>query len=91
MKINKTLSTLALISVITLSGCNEETNPTDNSDIQVNATTLSSEEAKLVEEYIKPQGRFKHLFKPENKHLIEKLQGHVDSEWEKLLKLCGEK
>ncbi len=44
-----------------------------------------------VEEYMKPQGRFKHLFKPENKHMIEKIQAHVDSEWDKLLKLCGEK
>jgi len=41
-----------------------------------------------VEKYMKPQGRFKHLFKPENKHIINLIQKHVDSEWEKLLKLC---
>lgn len=40
-----------------------------------------------VEEYMKTQGRFKHLFKPENKPIIEKIQAHVDSEWEKLVKL----
>ncbi len=43
-----------------------------------------------VTEYIKTQGRFKHLLKPENKALIDKIQQHVDSEWEKLLKLCEE-
>ncbi len=41
-----------------------------------------------VAEFIKAQGRFKHLLKPENKHIIEKIQEHVDSEWEKLMDLC---
>jgi len=41
-----------------------------------------------VLEYIKTQGRFKHLLKPENKHIVEKIQAHVDSEWKKLVKLC---
>ncbi|MCD6590589.1 MAG: pyruvate ferredoxin oxidoreductase [Candidatus Aenigmarchaeota archaeon] len=39
-----------------------------------------------VEEFLKTQGRFKHLFKPENKHLIEKIQKHIDEGWERLLK-----
>jgi len=43
-----------------------------------------------VIEYIKTQGRFKHLLKPENKHILDKIQENVNSEWEKLLKLCGE-
>lgn len=42
-------------------------------------------------EFIKYQKRYKHLLKPENKHLLDKLQEHVNKEWEKLLKLCGEK
>ena len=42
---------------------------------------------KPVEEFLKPQGRFKHLFKEENKRILEKIQKHVDSEWDKLLKL----
>ncbi|MBD3204526.1 pyruvate ferredoxin oxidoreductase [Candidatus Woesearchaeota archaeon] len=42
-----------------------------------------------VTEFLKSQGRFRHLFKPENKHVLEKIQDHVDKEWEKLLKLCG--
>lgn len=44
-----------------------------------------------IEKYMKPQGRFKHLFKEDNKHIIEKIQANVDNEWEKLLKLCGER
>tara|TARA_Y100000034_G_scaffold35645_2_gene43747 strand:- start:8212 stop:9141 length:930 start_codon:yes stop_codon:yes gene_type:complete len=43
---------------------------------------------KPIEEWLKPQGRFRHLFKPENKHIIEKIQKRVDSEFEKLKKLC---
>lgn len=41
-----------------------------------------------VSDYMEPQGRFKHLFKPENKQIIDKIQTHVDSEWKTLLKLC---
>ncbi|MBW2974249.1 pyruvate ferredoxin oxidoreductase [Candidatus Woesearchaeota archaeon] len=41
-----------------------------------------------VTEYMKTQGRFKHLLKPENKPIVDKIQGHVNSEWEKLVKLC---
>jgi pyruvate ferredoxin oxidoreductase beta subunit len=43
-----------------------------------------------VIEYLKPQGRFKHLFTNENKHLIEDIQADVDKKWEELLKKCGE-
>ncbi len=43
-----------------------------------------------VEEYLRPQGRFKHLFKPGNEHLIEDIQKEVDKKWEALLKKCGE-
>lgn len=42
-----------------------------------------------VEDWLKTQGRFKHLFKPENKHLIEKIQAHVDKKWNELLEKCG--
>jgi pyruvate ferredoxin oxidoreductase beta subunit len=43
-----------------------------------------------IEEFLKPQGRFKHLFKDKNRHLIDELQQEVDSRWERLLKLAGE-
>ena len=45
---------------------------------------------KPVEEWLKKQGRFKHLFKPGNEHLIEDFQREVDKRWEMLLKKCGE-
>ncbi|MCQ2492400.1 MAG: thiamine pyrophosphate-dependent enzyme [Lachnospiraceae bacterium] len=41
-----------------------------------------------VEEFLVKQGRFKHLFKPENEHLIEEFQMEVDRRWENLLKRC---
>lgn len=47
-------------------------------------------EKKPVEFFLKPQGRFKHFFKPGNEHLLQKMQEHIDREWEKLLKRCGE-
>ena len=40
-----------------------------------------------VAEWMKKQGRFKHLFKPGNEHLLAESQAWVDREWEKLLKL----
>jgi pyruvate ferredoxin oxidoreductase beta subunit len=41
-----------------------------------------------ITEWLKPQGRFKHLFRPENKAVLEKIQKHVDMEWAKVKKLC---
>ncbi len=44
---------------------------------------------KPVEEYLKLQGRFRHMFKPENKWMIDKFQEWVDKQWEVLLKRAG--
>jgi len=44
---------------------------------------------KPVEEYLKVQGRFKHLFLPENRHLIDEIQAEVDKNWEELKRKCG--
>ncbi|NIM46073.1 MAG: pyruvate ferredoxin oxidoreductase [Nitrososphaeria archaeon] len=41
-----------------------------------------------VEEYLKGQGRFRHLFKPEFKHVVEDIQKNVDERWRRLLRLC---
>jgi len=41
-----------------------------------------------VEEYLKAQGRFAHMFKPGNEWMIEQTQKEVDRNWEELLKLC---
>jgi pyruvate ferredoxin oxidoreductase beta subunit len=42
-----------------------------------------------VEEYLKVQGRFKHLFLPENRHLIDEMQAEVDKNWEELKRKCN--
>jgi pyruvate ferredoxin oxidoreductase beta subunit len=44
-----------------------------------------------VVDFIKPQRRFKHLFVPGNEKFLGEIQRRVDEEWEKLLRLCGEK
>ena len=42
-----------------------------------------------IEEFLKLQGRFKHLFKPENEYLIEAFQAEVDRRWEELQERCA--
>lgn len=41
-----------------------------------------------IEDFLKSQGRFKHLFKAGNEHLIEEFQIEVDRRWEELLRRC---
>jgi pyruvate ferredoxin oxidoreductase beta subunit len=41
-----------------------------------------------IEEWLKPQGRFKHLFQPENRDIIAMLQEDVDRKWEELNRLA---
>lgn len=41
-----------------------------------------------VEDYMKKQGRFKHLFKKDNEWMIEEAQKYVDEKWEALLAKC---
>jgi len=45
-------------------------------------------EAKPIEEWLKPQGRFKHLFAPGNEQLLAEVQADVDRNWEKVLARC---
>lgn len=52
------------------------------------AIALKPEKKKPVDVYLKTQGRFRHLFKPENKHVLEEIQNEVDRRWQKLLKDC---
>ncbi|KON28165.1 pyruvate ferredoxin oxidoreductase [miscellaneous Crenarchaeota group archaeon SMTZ-80] len=40
-----------------------------------------------VEEFLKAQGRFKHLFKPEYSNEIQEIQEFVDKNWDRLEKL----
>jgi pyruvate ferredoxin oxidoreductase beta subunit len=47
--------------------------------------TYKPKEKKPLEEWLKIQGRFKHLFKPKNEWIIKEMQEQVDKEWEALL------
>jgi pyruvate ferredoxin oxidoreductase beta subunit len=42
-----------------------------------------------VEEFLKPQGRFKHLFSPENAELLAEVQAEVDRNFDYVLRRCG--
>jgi len=37
-----------------------------------------------VEDYLAAQGRYKHLFKPENRHVIDRIQKEINEKWEYL-------
>jgi len=56
----------------------------ENGKVHIN---YKPKQRKPIEEFLKGQGRFRHLFKPENKHVIEEMQKMIDEEWERLLKL----
>lgn len=43
-------------------------------------------EKKPVEEWLKQQKRFEHLFKDENREVVNRLQQYVDERWNELLK-----
>lgn len=47
----------------------------------------ATENRKPIEEFLKTQGRFKHLFKDKNKEVIKEMQKIVDDEWQKLVDL----
>ncbi len=42
-------------------------------------------EKKPIEEWLKMQGRFRHLFEPKNRHIIGELQAETDRIWSDLL------
>ena len=50
--------------------------------------TYKPKQRKSIEEFLKVQGRFKHLFTEQNKHLIAEIQKEIDSNWTRLEHLC---
>ena len=50
----------------------------------VTKITFKPKGKKPVVDFLKTQGRFKHLFSPENEWLLKKFQENVDKEWERL-------
>jgi pyruvate ferredoxin oxidoreductase beta subunit len=51
------------------------------------SVSYKPKEKKPVREWLKSQGRFRHLFSPKNEYLIEEIQQDVDRKWERLLSL----
>jgi pyruvate ferredoxin oxidoreductase beta subunit len=49
---------------------------------------LAPQKKKPVSDYLKGQGRFRHLFTPKNSHVLDEVQRITDERWEKLLKKC---
>jgi pyruvate ferredoxin oxidoreductase beta subunit len=52
--------------------------------------TVKVHNRKPVEEFLKPQGRFKHLFAPGNEALLAEIQADVDRSWDQLLARCSQ-
>jgi len=50
---------------------------------------LAPQKKKPVKEYLQVQGRFRHLFTPQNEKVIDEIQRHTDEKWKQLLKKCG--
>ncbi len=48
--------------------------------------TMKPKEKKPLIEFLKPQGRFKHMFAPENIWMLKQAQEYVDAEWARLQK-----
>jgi pyruvate ferredoxin oxidoreductase beta subunit len=51
---------------------------------------LAPQRKKPVADYLRGQGRFRHMFKPQNKDLLKEVQRVTDERWERVLKNCGE-
>ncbi|MHB0856037.1 MAG: thiamine pyrophosphate-dependent enzyme [Anaerolineae bacterium] len=57
-------------------------------EIENGKTTVNYKprEKLAVSEWFNAQGRFRHLFRPANKGLLDEIQAKIDQEWEQLLK-----
>ncbi|RMF98509.1 MAG: pyruvate ferredoxin oxidoreductase [Candidatus Schekmanbacteria bacterium] len=56
----------------------------ENGKLKIN---VKPKEKKPIEEWLKYQGRFSHLKRPENRHVIDEIQQIIDRDWERLLTL----
>jgi pyruvate ferredoxin oxidoreductase beta subunit len=50
---------------------------------------LAPQKKKPVTEYLKGQGRFRHMLKPQGKKVLEEVQRITDERWQRLLAKCG--
>jgi pyruvate ferredoxin oxidoreductase beta subunit len=53
------------------------------------AIALKPERKKSVREYLQLQGRFRHLFTPKYKDIINEIQRITDERWQRLVKNCA--
>ncbi len=49
---------------------------------------IRPKQRKPIIEWIKSQGRYKHLLKEENKHIVERIQKEIDDYWKYLEGMC---
>jgi pyruvate ferredoxin oxidoreductase beta subunit len=56
----------------------------ENGKVRIN---IKVTKPRPLEEFLEVQGRFRHLFEPENKHILEILKQQVEENWNRLLKL----
>lgn len=52
--------------------------------------SVNVRDPKAIEDWLKPQGRYKHLFAPGNERLLAEVQEDVDFQWSKLAARCGQ-
>jgi pyruvate ferredoxin oxidoreductase beta subunit len=66
-----------------------------NGDYQLSTPSkvfaLAPQKKKPVKEYLEVQGRFRHLFTPKFKKMVDEIQQITDAKWQRLLKKCGVK
>ncbi len=51
---------------------------------------LAPHKKKPVTDYLKGQGRFRHLFTPQGKKVLDEIQRWTDERWQRLLKKCAD-
>jgi pyruvate ferredoxin oxidoreductase beta subunit len=51
--------------------------------------THDVERPKPIEDWLRPQARFRHLFRPENAAVLKEIQRQVDEDWASLLTLAA--
>ena len=56
---------------------------------QSKIVALKPERKKPIEEYLKTQRRFGHLFNPKFEHVVDNIQQMVDKRWNTLLRKCN--
>ncbi|MCW4005821.1 MAG: thiamine pyrophosphate-dependent enzyme [Candidatus Bathyarchaeota archaeon] len=51
---------------------------------------LAPQTKKPVTDYLKGQGRYRHLFKPQNQNVLDNIQQWTDNRWQQLLQKTGD-